>query len=162
LDIRHKSAPDREQIGRQWGLKDMRKYAAYRHLSIVLLPFVVLASVASIDALVLCTRGCEKDAADAVHAAHAVLGTPHTHCCSHGEEPTDEIGHGHSHDHESCRDIPLSLNQGKMPEQDGFLVVLGDGPQTGFNARGESSQIPDPDTIDSISLSNLRTVVLLI
>ncbi len=92
---------------------------------IALLPFVLAASVASLDALVLCTADGHGVAVELAHPARGACGSREaggfsqshgshdSHGCGHSDGPQDKIGH----DHVTCSDIPLRLNQGDVQDR---------------------------------------------
>jgi len=88
-------------------------------LSIALLPFVLAASVASLDALVLCTADGHGTAVEVAHPARTVCGSRLSSssgasgCCRHSGGLEDQI----KHDHGICRDVPLRLNQGDVKDR---------------------------------------------
>jgi hypothetical protein len=154
-------------------------------LSIVLLPFVVAASVGSLDALVLCTTEGHQTAVEVAHPARAGCDSGGSSapgiskCCGRLEGPArhpegmvsnsegpesrsagleDKIGH----DHGLCRDVPLRLNQGHVKDRRTIVVDL----------QVESFVLEDVERVSSehivrlpghcSSLRHLKSVVLLV
>ncbi|MGD8628358.1 MAG: hypothetical protein PVH52_04695 [bacterium] len=132
-------------------------------MSIALIPFVLAASVASLDALVLCTAEGHGTAVEVAHhvktrcASDYSSGPGDSNCCRPSSGQLDRIGHEHG----ACYDIPLSLNLGD---------VHGWRPIVALNT--ESFLIEDVEPVSSepavprpgrcSSLQHLESVVLLI
>ncbi len=91
-------------------------------LCIVLLPFVLSASVASLDALVLCTAEGHAAAVEVAHASRGICGSHDSHCCHHTSGSREKIGH----DHVTCIDVPLRLNQGDVQDRRPIVVLEAD------------------------------------
>jgi len=132
-------------------------------LSIALLPFVLAASVASLDALVLCTADGHGAAVEVAHPAgvgcgsHDSPGSGDTGCCRHSDGPEEKIGH----DHVTCSDVPLRLNQGDVQDRRPIVAL-----------QAESFVTEDVERVSSesavclpghcSSLQHLKFVVLLV
>ena len=129
-------------------------------ISIALLPFVLAASVASLDALVLCTAAGHKATIEVTHHVQAHCRPnchPHdTHGCQ-AEGEAEEIRHAH----EACSNINLKLNLGDVRDQrvhvtleaDAFVIETPEGASSELNVRLPGQRY---------SLQHLRSVVLLI
>jgi len=144
-------------IRREERLKVVMRAKTRQILCIGLLPFLLAASVASLDALVLCTADGNSTAVDMAHPARTGCDAVDSRGCRHPGGPPEKIGH----DHVTCNDVPLRFNQGNV--QDRRPVV---------SPQAESLMMDDmglPSSESSVclpghcsSLDHLRSVVLLI
>jgi len=132
-------------------------------LAIALLPFVLAASVASLDALVLCTTDGHGMAVEVAHPAgvgcgsYGSPGSGDSNCCRHSDGPEDKIGH----DHVTCSDIPLRLNLGHVQDRRPSVAL-----------QAESFVMEDVEPVSSeptvcqpghySSLQHLKSVLLLV
>ena len=78
-----------------------------RFICIGLLPFVLCISFAPLDAHVLCTADGHGGAVEPAHLARTVCVPESSHGCCHTGGMHEEI----RHDHVTCNDVPLRLNQ---------------------------------------------------
>ena len=132
-------------------------------LAIALLPFVLAASVASLDALVLCTADGHGTAVEVAHPAGAGCssyespGSRDSNCCRHSAGPQDKIGH----DHVTCSDTPLRLNLGHVQDRRPIVAL-----QAESFVMEEVEPVPSESTACQpghySSLQHLKSVVLLV
>jgi len=107
---------------------------------------------------VLCTGDGNAAAIEPVHIPHTVCITHSAHTCHRSDGATEEI----THNHVSCKDIPLRLNQGQILDRERLQVV--------FEAESYQAEALDRSPsgallaypIHDVSLQHLRSVVLLI
>ena len=126
-------------------------------ICIVLLPFVLCGSVASLDALVLCTADGHAAAVEVAHPARDVCPPVESHGCCHREGPLEEI----KHDHVTCSDVPLRLNLGDVQDRRPVVILAAESfvmEDMGHISSESTVCLPGHHS----SLEHLRFVVLLI
>ena len=128
-----------------------------RFICIGLLPFVLCISFAPLDAHVLCTAEGHRGAVEPAHLARTVCVPESSHGCCRTGGLHEEI----RHDHVTCNDVPLRLNQVEIQGRR-LLEVL----EAGAFAVGVLEAVPHKAAVcmpghDS-SRQHLKSVVLLI
>lgn len=125
-------------------------------LSIALIPFVLAASAASLDALVLCTAGGHGVSIEVTHSGHSHCHPHASHAC-HTEGDTREI----KHEHRACNSVHLKLNLGHVKDQ---RVQLSLESQTFVVETPDRAYFQDEISLpgNRYSLHHLQSVVLLI
>lgn len=138
-----------------------------RWISLLVLPFVVWASIASIDAYVLCMGDGHGHQAtvEPIHSHSAVCHGHHGHHDHHGQH-----AHGQAdgsmpefrHNHLGHRDIPLKLNQGHIKNKERLQAAWSSETSPVEDLSGIASPPLVSYPIRDLSLRHLQSVVLLI